>query len=135
MLSNQRIGTRNRKEFAVPVLTPESLSIGEAIEENRPHVLRLRQHQRNAMAGGKVDDLVDVGGRDVMRGAAPALDVNDGEGAVIGNLVNAFGIAAAEDVRDKIKRMVVRITGVRSLKFVERCLERQSVNMVLPKLV
>ena len=109
------------------------LSVDDPVETDGPDVVRLRKHQRDAVASREMDDLVDVGGVYIMRGTGFSFDVAGADFSVFMDVIDSFGIAAAQDVRNKVKRMVVRIAGVGRGEFVERGLKRQAVDMVFPE--
>ena len=110
------------------------LSVDDPVETDGPDVVRLRKHQRDAVASWEMDDLVDVGGVYIMRGTGFSFDVAGADFSVFMDVIDSFGIAAAQDARNKVKRMVVRIAGVGRGEFVERGLKRQAVDMVFPEL-
>ncbi len=94
---------------------------------------RLGEHKRYAMACWQMNDLVDVGGFHIMRSARFSRDIGGGDLTVLINVIDTFGVSAAQDVRDEIKGMVVRVAAIGRREFVERCFKGQAVDVVFPE--
>jgi len=94
---------------------------------------RLREHQRHAMPAVKMDNLVDIGGFNVMRGSRQSLNVRNRNIAIFFDGIDAFAVAATQDMGHKIKRMVMGIAPIRCFKLVERSFKRKPVYMVFVK--
>lgn len=130
-ISNLPAIVSDGQELSVPPNPAEGLAVLKTVKAHRPYMRRLRKHQGDAMARRQMDDLVDIGCLNEVRATRFANDVGEGERSVIGNRIDPLGITSAEDMGDKVKRMVMRIPLVGEGEFVERGFEREPVDVVL----